>query len=225
MTQRRSDRRHHVPPSWRDIARRFADDRACLAAFLAMETAEILAGVKPGNLINVVNQSQPCGRNLYALWEKFGPQLVAGCGLRARTLRRRDDALLLFIYHPRLLDKLLAQRSAAALLGRSGYPAPGTREELLDELERRLEGGSFPHEIGIFLGYPLKDVAAFMGWIGLPFACQGPWKIYGDPSASLKLAERHRSCRCRMAWEVASCDDPLLCLPRDDGPLPTPTAA
>jgi len=225
VPERQREQRRPAPPRWRDIARRFADDRACLAAFLALETAEILAGVKPGNLINVVNQRQPCSRNLYALWEEFGPQLLAGCGLQARALRRRDDALLLFVYRPRALDELLAQRSVAAMLGRVGYPAAGRRGEVLDELERRLAGGAFPHEIGIFLGYPLKDVAAFMGWVGLPFACQGPWKIYGDPRASLRLAERHRSCRCRMAWAVASCNDPLLCLRRAASPLPTPAAA
>jgi len=225
MPEPQRDQRRPAPPCWRDLAPRFADDRACLAAFLAMETAEILAGVKPGNLINVVNQRQPCGRNLYALWEKFGPQLIAGCGLQARAVRRQNDALLLFVYRPRALDGLLTQRSVVAMLGKAGYPAEGTRDAVLDELERRLAGSTFPHEIGIFLGYPLKDVAAFMGWVGLPFACQGPWKIYGDPRASLRLAERHRACRCRMAWAVASCNDPLLCLRRTDRPRPAPAAA
>jgi hypothetical protein len=46
-------------PLWGDIAGRFSNDRECLASFLALETAEILDGVKPGNLINVTNRRQP----------------------------------------------------------------------------------------------------------------------------------------------------------------------
>ena len=37
-----------------------------------------------------------------------------------------------------------------------------------------------------------------MGWAPLPFTCQGPWKIYGDPTVSLGLAEAFRQSRCRM---------------------------
>lgn len=41
-----------------------------------------------------------------------------------------------------------------------------------------------------------------------PAACQGPWKIYGDPCKSLELAEAHRKCRCRMSIQLASGVDP-----------------
>jgi len=201
-----------ITPRWRQIAHRFTDDRSCLAGFLAMETAEVLAGVKPANLINVVNNSQPCGRNLYQLWEACGPQLVEDSGLAWLILRRRPEALLLFVYRLDALQALLGERRVFAMLERACYQGKGAPETVLAELQRRCERDSFPHEIGIFLGYPLKDVAAFLGWVAIPFACQGPWKIYGDPSPSLKLAERHRSCRCRMAWKVAACDDPQACL-------------
>lgn len=199
-------------PMWRDIVHRFSDGRSCLAAFLAMETAEILDGIKPANLINIVNARQSCGRNLYRLWESYGAELIQGSGLASLVLRRRPDALLLFVYHPESLSALLAQRRVANMLGLAGYREPDNLSDTLSELGRRLDRNIFPHEIGIFLGYPLKDVAAFMGWVSIPFSCQGPWKIYGDPRPSLQLAERHRACRCRMAWQVASCDDPEVCL-------------
>ena len=52
-------------------------------------------------------------------------------------------------------------------------------------------------------GYPLKDVAAFMGWVSLPFSCQRLWRIYGDPRRSLQLAQRFTHCRNRMARRLA----------------------
>ena len=37
-------------PTWHQLAPRFAGERECMAAFLALETAEVLEGVKPANL-------------------------------------------------------------------------------------------------------------------------------------------------------------------------------
>jgi hypothetical protein len=179
-----------------------------------MESAEILEGLKPANLVNITNREQPCGRNLYQLWLKWGDNLLAPSGLKVRVLRLSTDSLLLFVYHEKTLTSLVAERRVATMLKKAGYPCPENLEVTLEELEKRIGEGSFPHEVGIFLGYPLKDVAAFMGWAAIPFTCQGPWKIYGDPRLSLQLAERHRDCRRRMAWQMASCDNPLRFLRR-----------
>lgn len=56
------------------------------------------------------------------------------------------------------------------------------------QLSRRLCcEADFPHEIGVFLGYPLYDVVGFIENAGRNFTCCGCWKAYGDPSA----AQRH----------------------------------
>jgi hypothetical protein len=70
----------------------------------------------------------------------------------------------------------------------------------------------FPHEVGVFLGYPLKDVAGFMGWVDLPVTCQGPWKIYGNPDRSLALADGFRACRLRMDQRLRCCANASDCL-------------
>lgn len=199
-------------PSWHELAGRFADERECLASFLALEAAEVLAGEKPANLINVANRQRPCGRNLYRMWQRHGATLLRRGGLAVRELADRGDALLLLIYRPEALAALLARKSVAGFLRRAGYPDPADPEATLAELQSRVSAERFPHEIGVFLGYPLKDVAAFMGWVGLPFTCQGPWKIYGDPRGSLSLAEAFRQCRCRMARRLARCATPVDCL-------------
>ncbi|MCM2359052.1 MAG: DUF3793 family protein [Geobacteraceae bacterium] len=203
-----------VPPlsPWNAIAARFPDERDCLASYLALESAEVVAGVKPGNLVNVVNRKRPCGRNPYALWRRDGGTLLAASELAVLELLDRRSSLLLYIFREDLLQELLDRKPVAAILERCGYREPANLQATLADLQLRLRSGSFPHEIGIFLGYPLKDVLAFMGQITLPFACQGPWKIYGNPRQSLELAERFRECRCRMAFRLAGCDDPALCL-------------
>lgn len=200
-------------PHWHTVASRFPGARDCLASFLAYETAEILAGVKPASLINLVDRPHHCGRNFYRLWKECGRELLEHSGLVGRELIDRGDSLLLFVYAPQQLAELLAQKSVRVLLRRAGYPAVDSCAVILGELEGRIrQGGGFPHEIGIFLGYPLKDVVAYLGWVRLPFTCQGPWKIYGRAEQSLDLAECHRRCRCRMVQRLASCTSPVECL-------------
>jgi hypothetical protein len=195
-------------PGWQELSGRYPEDRDCLASFLVLELAEVLQGAKPANLVCLANKSRSCGRNLYLLWKEHGDALLGESGLQVKVLADRGDSLLLLLYSPEALGLLLGQKSVRVILQKAGYPEPDDFEKTLSELERRVAGEGFPHEIGVFLGYPLKDVVGFLGWARLPFTCQGPWKIFGDPRESLKLAETHRRCRCSMSLQLASIDDP-----------------
>jgi hypothetical protein len=199
-------------PGWQELSERFPDDRDCLASYLVLEVAEVLQGAKPANLVAIANKRRPCGRNLYLLWKEHGSALLASSGLQVRELADRGSSLLLLLYRPEALRALLALKSVSVILTKSGYATPGDPEKVLAELEKRVAGEGFPHEIGVFLGYPLKDVVGFMGLARLSFTCQGPWKIFGDPSQSLSLAQRHRECRCRMSQQLASGCNPHDCL-------------
>ena len=194
--------RHPKAPTWHQLALRFSGERECLAAFLAMETAEVLEGVKPANLINLADRRQPCGRNLFQLWQRHGRSLLAASGLAWLELPGRRGSLLLLAYQAEALTALLARPATQALLTRAGYANPADPEAALEQLAQRLKQEEFPHEIGVFLGYPLKDVAAFLGWVELPFTSQALWRIYGKPDRSLALADRFRQCRCRMAQRL-----------------------
>lgn len=208
----RSDK-HHIQPHWHTVARRFPEARDCLTSFLAYETAEILAGAKPANLINLIDRPHHCGRNFYRLWQECGKEILTRSGLVGRVLVNRGDSLLLLVYEPQLLAALLAKPAVTAMLQRAGYAQAAETAAVLSELQERCrQGEGFPHEIGIFLGYPLKDVAAFLGWVALPFTVQGPWKIYGQAEKSLDLAATHQRCRCQMVQRLARCTTPVECL-------------
>jgi hypothetical protein len=195
-------------PWWQEFSSRFPDDQDCLASFLVLEVAEVLERAKPANLVSIANKRRPCGRNLYQLWKEHGAALLAESGVQVRELADRGSSLLLLFYRPEALRELLSSKSVSVILGKSGYGDLGDLENVLNELESRISGEGFPHEIGVFLGYPLKDVVGFMGLARLSFSCQGPWKIFGDPSQSLRLAEAHRQCRCRMSQLLASGANP-----------------
>jgi hypothetical protein len=200
------------PPHWFDLAAHFNETRDCFAAYLAMEVAEVVEGEKPGNLVNLVDRDRICGLNPYRLWKELGTSLLAGTGLQAMAMADRGDSLLLYLYRSDLLSELLQKRSVGIILERQGYLQPADLQAALQQLRNRVQDGAFPHEIGIFLGYPLKDVLGFMGEIRLTFSSQGPWKIYGDPAPSQEVACRYRQCRWRMADRLTATDDPACCL-------------
>lgn len=199
-------------PGWQELSERFPEDRDCLASFLVLELAEVLQGAKPANLVCLANKRRSCGRNLYHLWKQHGRALLDQSGLQVKVLADRGSSILLLLYCPLALEALLALKSVQVILGRAGYEAPSDMELVLRELELRMAGEGFPHEVGVFLGYPLKDVVGFMGWAQLSFTCQGPWKIFGNPTESLRLAETHRECRWRMSQQLDSGCNPHECL-------------
>lgn len=198
--------------TWRDIAALFCDPRECLASYLALESAEVIAGAKPANLISIPNQAYPCGQNPYQLWKRCGHEIVGATFLDVQEFTDRGSSVLILLYQPEALHRLLETASVRAILRRAGYTDDMSLHNIFDRLTRRINSDAFPHEIGIFLGYPLKDVAGFMGLARIPFTCQGPWKIYGKPEASLQLAETFRWCRNRMAKDLTACSSPFECL-------------
>ena len=196
------------------LLEQFNDPLDCLTAHLMLESAEVLAGVKPANLISLVNRTRPCGRNLYHLWHQLGEQALQRLSsLQIMVLHNKGTALLLLCYSSASLERQLSHNGIRALLGKAGYRPEAGTDVLLDELKRRIaHNGAFPHEIGLFIGYPAKDVAAFMGLIKLPFTCQGPWKIYGNPGQSLSLADQFRHKRQWMGSRLSGCTTLGPCL-------------
>ena len=65
------------------------------------------------------------------------------------------------------------------------------------ELRHRLKDSTeFPHEIGLFLGYPIEDVVGFIRYAGKGCKLSGLWKVYGDAEAASRLFDRlSRVCR------------------------------
>lgn len=182
------------------ILESFSQPLDCLTAHLMLECSEVLAGVKPANLISLVNRKRPCGRNLYQLWQSFTNDMeLRFPHLTFMVLQTTMHASLLLCYNRTHLEHHLSHAGIRVLLCKSGYAAEASCDALLEELYQRIsQNNTFPHEIGLFIGYPTKDVAAFMGLVKLPFACQRLWKIYGNPEQSLDLAEQFRCCRQNM---------------------------
>ena len=182
--------------TWIDVAGLFPAPKECLAAFLAVAAAEVLSGIKPANMVRVPNQRLPCGRRMYRLWQKFGAELLLDLPLSVMPMKTEKNSILLLIYRADLLEMRLRGRTMQTFLVRQGYSRPFTLEKTLQHLQESFSTG-IPHEVGMFLGYPLKDVKGFMAQ-NKPSQQQGLWRIYGPPTRSLKLSNDYRRKRQEM---------------------------
>lgn len=114
-------------------------------------------------------------------------------GLRLLLLRFTEKRALMYLYRPSRLSQDLSHSLADRLLREHGYDT-GSCERCLCQLIRRLRTQKeFPHEIGLFLGYPPEDV---LGYMEDPFACKcvGIWKVYGNEAQARQLFAQFKKC-------------------------------
>ena len=163
--------------------------------YVIQHAAPTLAGIKTGNLFPCFFSSpQAMVRDLRAINQVLVPR-----GLRLLPLRRDNTRVLLYLFRPAALSRDLSRGEARRLLRQAGYQDLA-QHACLRELKRRLQaGGTFPHEIGLFLGYPPEDVAGFMTHQGKHCKCVGCWKVYGDEAAPRRQFAAYKSCTANYA--------------------------
>ena len=156
---------------------------------LVRHCAPTLAGAKTGSLFSCSFGSKEAMRACLLRWNK----LLRNRGLHVLPLCSRRERILVYIYRPQALKRDLGRRQAAELLAELHYPLPCPQRCVAHLMARLTEAPTFPHEIGLFLGYPPEDV---LGFIRDPAACKcsGCWKVYGNASAAKARFAAYREC-------------------------------
>ena len=159
---------------------------------LAEHGAPVLAGIKTANLITCRRAWYPDLPELLKTYQA----VFHDRGVRFRILCACDYRFLLLIYRPERLLNDLASQEARTLLMQNGYPMEEGLDALLEHLsERIMTNREFPHEIGLFLGYPVEDVRGFIEQRGRDCKLSGYWKVYGDAQAARRLFHQFDRCR------------------------------
>ena len=148
--------------------------------------APTLANLKTGSLFVCPITDRPSFfSSLRSLNELLVPK-----GLRALPLRIREYSALVYLYRPSRLKKDLEDPAAIKILQDHGYSCYG---KCLPKLIERIRASEeFPHEIGLFLGYPPEDVQGFLDH--RPCKCSGCWKVYGDENRATKTFDLYKKC-------------------------------
>lgn len=174
---------------------------------LIRHCAPTLAGIKTGSLF--VCPYEDKREVLDAVRTTNGR--LSKKGLRTVPLRFSDKKALLYVYRPRHLCADLADKDAASLLKNCGYDVKNCQNCILRLAQKLRSQRDFPHEIGLFLGYPPEDVRGFMVNHACGSKCAGCWKVYGDVAAAQKKFALYKKCArvYRERWEKGSTIDKL----------------
>lgn len=168
-------------------------------AIMSRHCSPVLMGEKPANLVSFSKEKMPELPEIMKLYEGK----LSGEGIYMEVICGCRKHYLVLVYQKEMLESYLGQKEARELLIQDGYPEDVGLKEMLSHLRERFEEKTeFPHEIGLFLGYPLEDVKGFRINEGSGCKLCGYWKVYGDvEKAKLQFAVYDR-CRAFMCGQI-----------------------
>lgn len=165
-------------------------DRQDFEEMLCLHCAPTFAGLKAASLVSFQKAQY---EDFDALLASYAPCFHC-VGLRLYRLADGEERALVLFYRPADLRCALLDPTAARLLASCGYASSDVEPALSHLTDRVRAGASFPHEIGIFLGYPPSDVEAFIAHRGKNFTSSGYWKAYGDAEAAETTFRLYADC-------------------------------
>lgn len=141
---------------------------------LVAQCAPFLKGMRTASVLNV---EKSWVRKLY--------RLIEGTDISCRILVVRGERCLALFYRKHELAERFSVQEVREFLMEYGYEEEEL-ERKITRLSMRMNRYSkneiaFPHEIGVFLDYPLKDVKAFIKNNGKRSLLTGYWKVYHNP--------------------------------------------
>lgn len=158
---------------------------------LVEHCAPTLAGLKAANLF----------RYFFSSNEELQDQLqtmnrhLNGKGLYFEILSEKNTSALVLTYRKGMLQNNLEKEGVAGFLASYGYTDNSVAYCIGFLKERIAESGKFPHEIGIFMGYPLEDVVGFIANDGRNSKFTGCWKVYHNEGEAEKLFRKFQKCK------------------------------
>ena len=161
--------------------------------FLVEQCAPVLAGIKPGSMFPYTPSEEERLPELLRHWN--GVLAPKGVAVTSIKRCRRIGGYLIYVYRPRQIEAILAEPAVAEFLEECGYRSGMSLPDTLRLLTRRLcVSPDFPHEVGVFLGYPLQDVLGFIEHKGADCLCSGCWKVYHEPQEARRTFRRYDDC-------------------------------
>lgn len=160
-----------------------------------------LAGLKMGTLLCL-----PCcpkEKDYAAIIEQYNLKFNEK-QLHFKILFGCPQRTLLYVYRPCMVQQHLQENAVQCFLQAYGYTPGIPLADMLEHLSERFAvGDCFPHELGLFLGYPLDDVCGFIQHRGCHAKLCGEWKVYGDTEKAMQLFRKFECCRRTYSRQLA----------------------
>lgn len=149
----------------------------------------VLAGMKTGSLFNCAMEPEKLKTHILSL-----NRLLSRKGIYIYILKTTPKFSLIYVCRKTGLLKDMDNSRVGDFLRKIGYTS-FLFEDLIETLMRRFgQDSAFPHEIGLFLSYPIEDVIGFINNKGSNFKLCGYWKVYNDEKYAEILFSRYRRC-------------------------------
>ena len=158
-------------------------DRRKVELQLVLQCAPTIAGLKTSNLLIVPRDLEDKVRFVLRHSGLLGYRLVYD--------RKR---VIFLVFNRNMLVNYLSSKEVREFLAVYGYRTDAFGyclrffQERYDSFVHNRK--DFPHEMGVFLGYPLHDVKGFIEHGGDDFELSGYWKVYSDVKHAQELFER-----------------------------------
>ena len=149
-----------------------------------------LAGLKTANLFSC---KYDCKKKLWEDIRCFNALLIHK-GIRMIPLNAENNRALIYVFRPKKLESDISDRKSREILQKHGYDENRINSCIVKLIGRLKQNSEFPHEIGLFLGYPPEDVKAFIEHRDEGCKCVGCWKVYSDENAARKSFEKFKKC-------------------------------
>lgn len=161
-----------------------------LTRLLAIHSAPAICGIKASNLICCTDDKiDKIIEEIYELNKTYNPKIYF------RILKVSGNRFLLLVYKKSVLEGYLFKNENLEFLSKYGYKNCITLDDYLEVLINKLNTSeSFPHEIGIFLGYDLSDTIEFLNGNKTPILT-GYWKVYSNKDEKELLFNKYTRCR------------------------------
>ena len=179
---------------------------AYVEAALARHAAPCLAGIKPANLVSFPSAD--------IQWCDAYNKMLNGQGIYFTPLCVCEERAQILIYRRDLLACLCCQPQVSAALQSFGYRTENGLDAIIMQLKERMSvltrvqnrhcRNNFPHEIGLFLGYPAEDVLQYVKTEGRNCLLCGYWKVYSNPEQAMQMFHRYTECKERFALQIKS---------------------
>jgi hypothetical protein len=121
---------------------------------------------------------------------------VGRVGASMTILLQRKTGALVFVYRADDLARVLSHGPSRSFLDGRGYDTSSPtacvaslRQHMEEHecLRGKYSACEFPHEVGLFLGYPYADVMGFIENRGQRSLCTGRWKVYSDEARARNM--------------------------------------
>lgn len=163
---------------------------------IAYFCAPALAGIKPANIVSFgKSESGNIHRKIAELNKKLNCR-----DIYFEILCECDRRILIMVYRKKLLENRLGEAETMKFLYEYGYECE--LEKSMEFLKKRLTEQEFPHEIGVFLGYPINDIYGFINHRGEGCLMTGEWKVYENAERAREIFKRYSACRCAIMKRI-----------------------